>query len=58
MSQQKSSKKPVLEVRGLKVYYETPKGDVLAVDDISFDLYQGSQSGFARKQVKAASSTT
>ncbi len=45
MSQQKSQKKPVLEVRGLKVYYETPKGDVLAVDGIDFDLYEGETLG-------------
>jgi len=31
----------VLEVRDLRVYYETPKGDVLAVDGIDFDLYEG-----------------
>ncbi len=45
MSQQKSQKKPVLEVKDLRVYYETPKGDVLAVDGISFDLYQGETLG-------------
>src|SRR6187399_1155279 len=45
MSQQKSQKKPVLEVKDLKVYYETPKGDVLAVDGISFDLYEGETLG-------------
>jgi peptide/nickel transport system ATP-binding protein len=31
----------VLEVKDLRVYYETPKGDVLAVDDIDFKLYEG-----------------
>jgi peptide/nickel transport system ATP-binding protein len=31
----------VLEVRDLRVYYETPRGDVLAVDGIDFDLYEG-----------------
>jgi peptide/nickel transport system ATP-binding protein len=36
---------PVLEVRNLRVYYETPKGDVLAVDGIDFDLYQGETLG-------------
>jgi len=45
MSQQKNQKKPVLEVRGLKVYYETPTGDVLAVDDINFNLYEGETLG-------------
>src|SRR5258708_1794733 len=36
---------PVLKVRNLKVYYETPKGDVLAVDGIDFDLYEGETLG-------------
>lgn len=36
---------PVLKVRGLKVYYETPKGDVLAVNNITFDLYEGETLG-------------
>jgi peptide/nickel transport system ATP-binding protein len=36
---------PVLTVRNLRVYYETPKGDVLAVDGIDFDLYQGETLG-------------
>ena len=31
----------VLDVQGLKVYYETPTGDVKAVDDVSFQIYQG-----------------
>ena len=31
--------KPVLRVQGLKVYYDTPKGDVIAVDGISLDLF-------------------
>jgi peptide/nickel transport system ATP-binding protein len=35
----------VLKVRNLKVYYETPKGDVLAVDGIDFDLYEGETLG-------------
>src|SRR3954462_14100591 len=45
MSQQKSQKKAVLEVKDLRVYYETPKGDVLAVDGINFDLYEGETLG-------------
>jgi peptide/nickel transport system ATP-binding protein len=36
---------PVLKVRDLKVYYETPKGDVLAVDGINFDLFEGETLG-------------
>jgi peptide/nickel transport system ATP-binding protein len=31
----------VLDVKDLRVYYETPKGDVLAVDGIDFKLYEG-----------------
>jgi oligopeptide/dipeptide ABC transporter ATP-binding protein len=30
-----------LEVKGLKIYYETPKGDVKAVDGIDFSLHEG-----------------
>lgn len=36
---------PVLKVRDLRVYYETPKGDVLAVDGIDFDLFEGETLG-------------
>ena len=35
-----------LEVKGLKIYYETPAGDVRAVDDVSFTLYEGETLGF------------
>lgn len=31
----------VLDVQNLKVYYETPTGAVRAVDDVSFQIYQG-----------------
>ena len=31
----------VLDVQNLKVYYETPTGDVRAVDDVSFQIEQG-----------------
>lgn len=31
----------VLEVKNLKIYYETPKGDVKAVNGIDFNLYKG-----------------
>src|SRR5690606_20967092 len=36
---------PVLKVRDLRIYYETPKGDVLAVDGINFDLFKGETLG-------------
>jgi peptide/nickel transport system ATP-binding protein len=36
---------PILKVRDLRVYYETPKGDVLAVDGIDFDLFEGETLG-------------
>ncbi|MGR3541912.1 MAG: ABC transporter ATP-binding protein [Hasllibacter sp.] len=36
---------PVLTVRGLKVYYATPTGDVRATDDVSFDLLPGETLG-------------
>jgi peptide/nickel transport system ATP-binding protein len=39
------NKIPILKVRDLRVYYETPKGDVLAVDGINFDLYKGETLG-------------
>jgi len=44
LGNQKSEDSPtniVLDVQGLKVYYETPTGDVKAVDDVSFQIYQG-----------------
>jgi oligopeptide/dipeptide ABC transporter ATP-binding protein len=31
----------VLDVKGLKVYYATPTGDVRAVDGVDFQIYQG-----------------
>src|ERR671926_1485608 len=45
MTERKNSNVPVLKVRDLRVYYETPKGDVLAVDGISFDLFEGETLG-------------
>jgi peptide/nickel transport system ATP-binding protein len=38
---------PILEVRDLKMYYETMKGDVKAVDDVSFTLQKGEAMGLA-----------
>src|SRR5262249_47877187 len=45
MTEPKSASSRVLKVRDLRVYYETPKGDVLAVDGIDFDLYEGETLG-------------
>ncbi|MEM6527405.1 MAG: peptide ABC transporter ATP-binding protein, partial [Chloroflexota bacterium] len=39
------TQKTVLEVRDLFIAYETPKGDVRAVDGVSFDLYEGETLG-------------
>src|SRR5215207_9724984 len=45
MTERNGNQTPVLKVRDLRVYYETPKGDVLAVDGINFDLYEGETLG-------------
>jgi peptide/nickel transport system ATP-binding protein len=45
MSENGNEKKVVLSVRDLRVYYETPKGDVRAVDGINFNLYEGETLG-------------
>jgi len=45
MVEQTHERAPVLQVMNLSVYYETPKGDVLAVDGIDFDLYEGETLG-------------
>ena len=38
---QATERSTVLDVQNLKVYYETPTGDVRAVDDVSFKIEQG-----------------
>jgi len=38
---------PILEVKDLKMYYETMKGDIKAVDDIRFTLEKGEALGLA-----------
>ena len=45
MTEENHKQPPVLKVRDLRVYYETPKGDVLAVDGIDFDLFKGETLG-------------
>ena len=44
---QNGNRETVLDVRNLKVYYSTPTGDVRAVDDVSFKVYQGEILGMA-----------
>lgn len=39
------SREKVLEVKNLKMYYKLEKGDVKAVDDVSFYLYKGETLG-------------
>jgi peptide/nickel transport system ATP-binding protein len=38
-------KRPVMEVRNLRIHYDTPKGAVQAVAGVSFDLYEGETLG-------------
>lgn len=45
MSENGNEKRVVLSVKDLRVYYETPRGDVRAVDGINFDLYEGETLG-------------
>ncbi len=40
-----SKTEPILKVRDLKVFYNTPRGDVLAVNGVNFDLYEGETLG-------------
>jgi oligopeptide/dipeptide ABC transporter ATP-binding protein len=39
------TREKVLEVKNLRVHYETPKGDVIAVNGIDFHLYKGETLG-------------
>ena len=40
-----SSRRVVLDVEELRVHYATPRGDVVAVNGISFQVYQGETVG-------------
>lgn len=44
-SSDKSGKRVVLDVNDLRVHYSTPRGDVIAVNGISFKVYQGETVG-------------
>jgi peptide/nickel transport system ATP-binding protein len=39
------SARKILEVQGLKKYFSTPRGELHAVDNISFDIYEGKTRG-------------
>ena len=39
------TREKVLEVKNLRIHYETPKGDVIAVNGINFHLYKGETLG-------------
>ncbi len=47
MSEQREtgSERVVLDVDNLRIHYATPQGDVIAVSDISFELYEGETLG-------------
>ncbi|QPC81273.1 ABC transporter ATP-binding protein [Phototrophicus methaneseepsis] len=45
MNEAEHEQNVILDVEDLRVYYETPKGDVLAVDGIDFVLYEGETLG-------------
>lgn len=45
MTEAQQDKKVILDVRDLRVYYETPTGDVKAVDGVHFVLYEGETLG-------------
>lgn len=42
---QPSAREKMLEVKNLRVHYETPRGDVIAVNGINFHLYKGETLG-------------
>jgi peptide/nickel transport system ATP-binding protein len=44
-AQRRTERSVVLDVRGLRVHYETPRGDVIAVNGVSFKIYAGETLG-------------
>lgn len=44
-NQNKTNGEPILSVKNLRIHYATPLGDVIAVSDIDFDLYEGETLG-------------
>src|SRR5690606_1738428 len=40
-----NTREKVLEVKNLRIHYETPRGDVIAVNGINFHLYKGETLG-------------
>ena len=56
MAQSNGNQAPVLSVEGLRMYYETERGPVRAVDDVSFDLFPGERFGLAGESGSGKSS--
>ncbi len=44
-AQKRSARDTVLDVQDLRVHYETPRGDVIAVNGVSFKIYSGETLG-------------
>ena len=45
MNNNNHARKPILRVEKLRIHYNTPKGDVIAVNDIDMELYEGETLG-------------
>src|SRR6266536_4686423 len=45
VAQSRDRRNVVLDVRDLRVHYDTPRGDVIAVNGISFKVYEGETVG-------------
>ena len=46
-----TEKNKILEVKNLKQYFKVGRSTVKAVDDVSFDIYEGETFGLDRKSV-------